>query len=153
MNKENQNKGLVVIVGQHVGLHGHDGIEVEFGVDELEQNSGEITIPGMLAQIAGAAERSPGQIEHIDCTQHQHRQFDFGNPGGEQGAKQSAKQRHNGEAGKNTEVKRHGTAKPSAACVGHGHNVIWAGGKPGDKGIGQKGSPVEHAKILQSEWH
>src|SRR5699024_775185 len=77
--KEQQYGRLSAIVGEDVGLHGQDAVEINFRVDELEEQAGPEPLPGVvLLDRAGAAEGAPGQIEHIGRPQHQHGQPDGG---------------------------------------------------------------------------
>lgn len=143
--KEQQYGRLSAIAGEDIGLHGHDAVEVNFGVDELEEQAGPEPLPGVcLLDRAGAAEGAPGQIEHIGRPQHQHGQPDGGDQGGQSSAEQGAQRHHNGKSHPDAQVEGQGPPEAQPPGVGHGHNVVGTRGSGGNHRVGEEGVPGKH---------
>ena len=139
-----QGQGPAGEVGEDVGLHGHDPVDVDLGVDELEQQAGpEAAVAVVLGELP-APEGLPGQKEHIGRPQDQHGQADAGDQGGQQRAEGGAQQHDGGEARPDAEVEGEGPPEAQAAPVGHGHEIVGAGGGRRDHRVGEKRKPGEH---------
>lgn len=64
--KGQQGEGLPAVVGEDVGFHRQDAVEVDFGIDKLEQGPGQEAAPGVvLLHLPGAVQGLPGQVEHV----------------------------------------------------------------------------------------
>ena len=139
-----QGQGPAGEVGEDVGLHGHDPVDVDLGVDELEQQAGpEAAVAVVLGELP-APEGLPGQKEHIGRPQDQHGQADAGDQGGQQRAEGGAQQHDGGEARPDAEVEGEGPPEAQAAPIGHGHEIVGAGGGRRNHRVGEEGKPGEH---------
>ena len=116
---------LSVVDRDDIGFHGHDAVEIELGIDELESEGGEIAVPtGMFSQIIAAAEGLPRQPEHICRADEEHGGLDDGDPALQYGAEYCAEQLDEGKAGEDSKVKGHSAFESAAAGVAHGHDII-----------------------------
>lgn len=66
----------------------------------------------------------------------QHGGLKLGNPGGKEVAKGRTGQHYNGKPCQDAEIEGQGPPEPLAAAVGHGEDIVRAGGYCGDDGIG-----------------
>ena len=136
---------MPLVKGQDVGLHGHDAVDVDFRVDELQKQAVQKAVSGAgLLDLAGAAEGLPGQVEQVQPAGNQHGGFDFGNERRDHSAKECADQHYDGKTGQDAEVEGQRPAKALPAPVGHGHDVVRAWRDGCYDCVGKKRNPVEH---------
>ena len=104
--KENQDVPTALIVGKDVCFHGNDAIDINFGVDKLQQQPGQKTASGMIFFNDGSAfEGFPGQIEHVRSSHDQHRQFNLWNDARKRIAKKGTDQHDQGKTGPDPQIK------------------------------------------------
>ena len=139
-----QRERLPVVIGEDIRLHGHDAVNIDLGVDELQEEAGQKALPGVVLLHAATPEGLPGEVEHIGRAGHQHGQFDLRDKGGQRTAKGRTEQHDDGEPHADPEIEGQGPPEALPAPVGHGHDVVGARRDRGHHRIGQKGEPGKH---------
>ena len=147
--EENQYVPLAVVMRQYVGLHGHDAVNVNFGVDELQNQAGdEAAVASILLDDGGAFEGLPGEVENVGGADEQHGRFDDGDERGQSVAEKGTHQHDEGKADPNAQIEGESFLKALAAGIGHGHNIIGAGRDCRDDGVREKLNPTKHIDLL-----
>ena len=65
-SKSHQRKNASMIVRKNIGLHGHDAVDIDLGIDKLEKQAGKESAAGRnFFYLSSAFYGFPGQVQHI----------------------------------------------------------------------------------------
>lgn len=122
---------------QYVQGHSGNGINIDFGIHELQHHSGKKAgFPCIFRiQITGAFKNLPCKKQHIGGPQNLHDYFDSGKKRVQGRAEKGAYAHDHSKAGQNAQVKPVAAAKAQPGGIAHGKQVVRSRRVCGDKAI------------------